>query len=76
MKARAPFYIVGTEVPVPGGASHGHELAVTTPQAAAQTMAVHKQAFAEAGLTDAWSRVVGLVVQPGVEFDNVSVDRL
>ena len=68
-----PFYIIGTEVPVPGGASHGHALAVTTPQAASQTVAVHSQAFAEAGLQDAWSRVVGLVVQPGVEFDNVSV---
>ncbi|MES2255259.1 MAG: D-tagatose-bisphosphate aldolase, class II, non-catalytic subunit [Pseudomonadota bacterium] len=68
-----PFYIVGTEVPVPGGASHGHELAVTTPQAASRTLAVHKQAFAEAGLAEAWARVVGLVVQPGVEFDNVSV---
>jgi D-tagatose-1,6-bisphosphate aldolase subunit GatZ/KbaZ len=67
------FYIVGTEVPVPGGASHGHALAVTTPEAASQTLAVHKQAFAEAGLADAWSRVVGLVVQPGVEFDNLSV---
>jgi D-tagatose-1,6-bisphosphate aldolase subunit GatZ/KbaZ len=67
------LYIIGTEVPVPGGAAQGHELAVTTPEAAARTIAVHKQAFAEAGLTDAWSRVVGLVVQPGVEFDNVSV---
>ena len=68
-----PFYIIGTEVPVPGGASHGHALAVTTPQAASQTVAVHSRAFAEAGLQDAWSRVAGLVVQPGVEFDNVSV---
>ncbi|MES2294865.1 MAG: class II D-tagatose-bisphosphate aldolase, non-catalytic subunit [Pseudomonadota bacterium] len=68
-----PFYIIGTEVPVPGGASHGHALAVTTPQAASHTVAVHKRAFAEAGLQDAWSRVAGLVVQPGVEFDNVSV---
>lgn len=68
-----PFYIIGTEVPVPGGASQGHALAVTTPQAASQTVAVHKRAFAEAGLQDAWSRVAGLVVQPGVEFDNVSV---
>ena len=69
----APFYIVGTEVPVPGGASHGHELAVTAPEAAAQTLAVHKHAFKDAGLDDAWTRVAGLVVQPGVEFDNVAV---
>ena len=68
-----PFYIIGTEVPVPGGASHGHDLAVTTPDAASQTLAVHKEAFLAAGLGDAWSRVAGLVVQPGVEFDNVSV---
>jgi D-tagatose-1,6-bisphosphate aldolase subunit GatZ/KbaZ len=68
-----PFYIIGTEVPVPGGASQGHELAVTTPEAASRTLAVHKQAFADAGLEKAWDRVVGLVVQPGVEFDNVSV---
>ena len=71
--ASPPFYIIGTEVPVPGGASQGHELAVTTPEAASHTLAIHKQAFAEAGLEKAWDRVVGLVVQPGVEFDNVSV---
>jgi D-tagatose-1,6-bisphosphate aldolase subunit GatZ/KbaZ len=71
--ATEPFYIIGTEVPIPGGASQGHELAVTTPEAAAHTLAVHKQAFAAAGLEKAWERVAGLVVQPGVEFDNVSV---
>ena len=69
-----PFYIVGTEVPVPGGASQGHELAVTRPEAAAATLTVHKQAFLAAGLGGAWARVVGLVVQPGVEFNNVSVN--
>jgi len=69
----APFYIVGTEVPVPGGASHGHALSVTTSEAAARTLAAHKQAFVSAGLGDAWLRVAGLVVQPGVEFDNISV---
>jgi D-tagatose-1,6-bisphosphate aldolase subunit GatZ/KbaZ len=68
-----PLYIIGTEVPVPGGASQGHELAVTTPEAAFRTLAIHKQAFADLSLEKAWSRVVGLVVQPGVEFDNVSV---
>ena len=68
-----PLYIIGTEVPVPGGASQGHELAVTAPAAASRTLAIHKQAFTDAKLGEAWSRVVGLVVQPGVEFDNVSV---
>jgi D-tagatose-1,6-bisphosphate aldolase subunit GatZ/KbaZ len=71
--ASEPFYIIGTEVPVPGGASQGHELAVTAPEAASQTLDIHQQAFRDAGLEKAWDRVVGLVVQPGVEFDNVSV---
>jgi len=71
--ASPPLYIIGTEVPVPGGASQGHELAVTTPEAASHTLAIHKQAFSDAGLEKVWDRVVGLVVQPGVEFDNVSV---
>jgi len=70
----APVYIVGTEVPVPGGAHEDlDELAVTTPQAAAATSAVHRAAFGEAGLQAAWPRVVGLVVQPGVEFDHHKV---
>ena len=71
--AAAPFYIIGTEVPAPGGASQGHELAVTAPDAAARTFAVHRRAFAAAGLEQVWDRVAGLVVQPGVEFDNVAV---
>ena len=70
----APVYIVGTEVPVPGGAHEDlDELAVTTPLAAAATSAVHRAAFAEAGLHAAWPRVIGLVVQPGVEFDHHKV---
>ena len=70
---KPPFYIIGTEVPVPGGASHGHELAVTAADAAAQTLRRSQAGFPGAGLGDAWARVTGLVVQPGVEFDNVSV---
>jgi len=70
----APVYIVGTEVPVPGGAHEDlAELAVTTPQAAALTIAAHRAAFAAAGLDAAWPRVIGLVVQPGVEFDHHKV---
>jgi D-tagatose-1,6-bisphosphate aldolase subunit GatZ/KbaZ len=66
-----PVYIVGTEVPVPGGAQEDlHGLAVTEPAAALATVAAHKAAFERAGLAAAWERVVGLVVQPGVEFDH------
>ncbi|MEO8778685.1 MAG: D-tagatose-bisphosphate aldolase, class II, non-catalytic subunit [Rhodanobacter sp.] len=67
-------YVVGTEVPVPGGA---HEtigvLTPTAPDAARTTMARHMEAFQARGLGDAWTRVIGLVVQPGVEFDHFQV---
>ena len=70
----APVYVVGTEVPVPGGAHEDlDELSVTTPGAAAATIAAHREAFSAAGLDDAWPRVIGLVVQPGVEFDHHKV---
>ena len=70
----APVYVVGTEVPVPGGA---HELLTdlqpTAPAAAVATIDAHRNAFASAGLDAAWPRVIGLVVQPGVEFDHHKV---
>ncbi|MFC6634854.1 D-tagatose-bisphosphate aldolase, class II, non-catalytic subunit [Microbulbifer taiwanensis] len=67
-------YIIGTEVPPPGGARETiAELEVTDPAHARNTIELHRAAFERLGLTDAWQRVVGLVVQPGVEFDHTSV---
>lgn len=69
-----PLYIVGTEVPPPGGAKNGNgPPEVTGARRAGRTISVHRKAFASRGLTDAWSRVIGLVVQPGVEFGHSSV---
>jgi D-tagatose-bisphosphate aldolase class II non-catalytic subunit len=69
-----PLYIVGTEVPPPGGAAHlVEELAVTEPAAAEHTLAAHGAAFAAAGVASAFRRVIGIVVQPGVEFGNAKV---
>ncbi|MEH0166815.1 D-tagatose-bisphosphate aldolase, class II, non-catalytic subunit [Paucibacter sp. JuS9] len=71
-----PVYVIGTEVPVPGGeASLEQALAVTTPMAAARTLEVHRQAFASAGLRAAWQRVIAMVVQPGVDFDHSQVQH-
>jgi len=70
----APVYVIGTEVPTPGGATEDlATLAVTTPKAAAATIESHRAAFHRAGLEAAWPRVVALVVQPGVEFDHRKV---
>lgn len=69
-----PLYIIGTEVPPPGGADHVlNEIDATSPSAAKKTIAVHRAIFTDAGLGDALSRVIGLVVQPGVEFGNHNV---
>jgi D-tagatose-1,6-bisphosphate aldolase subunit GatZ/KbaZ len=70
----APVYVIGSEVPVPGGAHETlNELAVTTPEAAHATIEAHRRAFVRHGIEAAWSRVIGLVVQPGVEFDHHQV---
>ena len=72
--ARSLLYVVGTEVPVPGGAHEAlMELTPTSAEAARATLDRHRRAFAEAGLEDAWERVIALVVQPGVEFDHLRV---
>lgn len=66
-------YVIGTEVPTPGGAVDEMELSVTAPESAERALRLHHQAFAAAQLDHAWKRVIALVVQPGVEFGNESV---
>jgi D-tagatose-1,6-bisphosphate aldolase subunit GatZ/KbaZ len=69
-----PLYVIGTEVPTPGGAAEALEdLAVSTPAAVDATLEAHRSAFAALGLQEAWQRVLALVVQPGVEFDHRKV---
>jgi D-tagatose-1,6-bisphosphate aldolase subunit GatZ/KbaZ len=67
---QAPVYVIGTEVPVPGGAAEDLEtLQITTPEAALATIEMHRAIFPP----DVWRRVVAAVVQPGVEFDHHKV---
>jgi D-tagatose-1,6-bisphosphate aldolase subunit GatZ/KbaZ len=67
-------YVVGTEVPPLGGASEEIEhLELTSVSRVKQTLKLHQEAFITCGLTSAWQRVVGLFVQPGVEFDHTSI---
>jgi D-tagatose-bisphosphate aldolase class II non-catalytic subunit len=67
-------YIIGTEVPIPGGETEVLDtLAVTRPESASRTVDLHREAFARRGLQQAFARVAGLVVQPGVDFGNSQV---
>lgn len=70
----SPLYVVGTEVPTPGGEQH--ELSPVTPtdkRRARATMAAHAAAFAAQGIGEVTARIIALVVQPGVEFGNLNV---
>jgi D-tagatose-1,6-bisphosphate aldolase subunit GatZ/KbaZ len=73
-EALLPVYVIGSEVPVPGGAHETIDsLAATAPAAAHATLQEHRKAFEARGLGEAWRRVHALVVQPGVEFDHQRV---
>jgi D-tagatose-1,6-bisphosphate aldolase subunit GatZ/KbaZ len=62
-------YIIGSEVPIPGGATaHEDGVRVTKVPDARRSLAVMQAAFKAEGLESAWERVIALVVQPGVEF--------
>ena len=70
------IYVIGTEVSVPGGETDDmDELSVTTTDRLKQTIDTHRDAFANEGLTDIWSRIVSIVTQPGVDFSHTSVHR-
>ncbi|MEV7129168.1 D-tagatose-bisphosphate aldolase, class II, non-catalytic subunit [Streptomyces sp. NPDC093260] len=67
-------YVIGTEVPTPGGAHETLDALVpTTPEAARTTLEQHRKAFARHGIDEVWPRVMALVVQPAVEFDHLQV---
>ena len=64
-----PVYVIGTEVPPPGGVREQEDFIVPTkPEDAARTIEAIKKTFADSGLAEAWDRVVAAVVQPGVEY--------
>lgn len=63
-------YVVGTEVPAPGGESlNAHAPVITKAEHVHQTLATFRRAFEKRDLLPAWERVIALVVQPGVDFE-------
>lgn len=70
--AEALLYVVGTEVPPPGGArtDEDGDIPATRPEAARATLNAHLDAFRGLG------EIGGLVVQPGVEFTPMHVHHL
>ena len=73
-QASPPVYVIGSEVPFPGGdfqANAGPE--VTSRQDLDRTISVAEKHFADNNLDEAWQRVVAIVVQTGVEFEKYDI---
>ncbi|MEJ2049768.1 MAG: class II D-tagatose-bisphosphate aldolase, non-catalytic subunit, partial [Calditrichota bacterium] len=70
-----PLYVIGTEVPIPGGANHDiGEITITSVPDLQQTIDLTRKAFFKNGLQKTWERVIAVVVQPGVEFSDTIVN--
>ncbi len=68
------IYVIGTEVPVPGGESEEPDaLDVTSVARFENTIQTHREAWSARGLDAAWSRIVSVVTQPGVDFGHTSI---
>lgn len=69
-----PLYVIGSEVPTPGGEQSNAAAPQPTPvENVHQSLDSFQKAFAARGLQDAWERVVGLVVQSGAEFSDTEI---
>ena len=72
--AMRPVFVIGSEVPIPGGAQEAEDtLAVTSPDAFRDTVSTYRRVFAEEGVADGMNDVIAVVVQPGVEFGDEQV---
>jgi len=68
------IYVIGTEVPIPGGETEEPAaLDVTSVARFRDTISTHREAWAARGLDAAWSRIVSVVTQPGVDFGHSSI---
>lgn len=69
-----PAFIIGSEVPIPGGAQEAEDsIAVTKPEAVEKTLRAYREQFAKQGIQDAFRNIIGIVVQPGVEFGDEEI---
>jgi D-tagatose-1,6-bisphosphate aldolase subunit GatZ/KbaZ len=69
-----PFYVIGSDVPTPGGGDMAMGVApVTDLRNVRDYVAACRRAFEAEGLETAWQRVLALVVQTGADFSPVAV---
>ena len=69
-----PAFIIGSEVPIPGGAQEAEDsISVTKPEAVEHTLQAYREQFEKQGIHDAFHNIIGIVVQPGVEFGDEDI---
>jgi len=72
--AKHPVFIIGSEVPIPGGTQEAESsISVTKSEAVEKTLSAYHSEFNKRGLTRAFDHIIGIVVQPGVEFGDNDV---
>lgn len=69
-----PVYVLGAEVPFPGGVKTSEEK-VTTVEFLGKNIETSEKYFLKFGLKEAWKRVAAFVVQSGAEFSHDKVYR-
>jgi len=69
-----PVYVIGSEVPAPGGTKEAKEnIEITSSFNLKNTIELTKKAFYDLNLESAWERVIAVVVNLGIEFNNNKV---
>lgn len=72
-----PVFVIGSEVPIPGGMNESEPegMDITNPDDFERTLLVYKKVFSEKGLNSAWDHIIAMVVQPGVEFGDSTIQH-
>lgn len=68
-----PVYVVGSEVPTPGGTEEDEGMQVTKPEDLRNSIECFKSALNGNGLGQVWDDMVAVVAQIGVEFADDSI---
>ena len=69
-----PVYVIGSEVPAPGGTKEAKQNSeITSSFNLKRTIELTKRSFYNLNLKSAWERVIAVVVNLGIEFNNKKV---
>jgi D-tagatose-1,6-bisphosphate aldolase subunit GatZ/KbaZ len=69
-----PVYIIGSEVPTPGGIQNKDEkVSITSAKDLEYSIQTFQEIFYNHGLSSAWERVIAVVAQLGVEFGDDTI---